>query len=86
MLIEVLNDAVQVAISDEGIGLAADQQELIFDRFYRVDNALTRETQGAGLGLYIVRAIIGAHGGRIWVESEPGHRTTFTFTLPLSQE
>ena len=83
---EVLDNAIQVSVSDEGIGLSPEQQELIFERFYRVDNALTRETQGAGLGLYIVRSIIEAHGGTIWVESEPGKGTTFTFTLPLSQD
>jgi two-component system OmpR family sensor kinase len=56
---------------------------LIFDRFYRVDNALSRDTQGAGLGLYIVRSLIEAHGGTIWVDSQPGEGTTFSFTLPL---
>ncbi len=82
---QVLADAVQISVTDQGIGIPRDQQELIFDRFYRVDNALSRATQGAGLGLYIVRSIIEAHGGRIWVESEPGRGTTFSFTLPLSQ-
>jgi PAS domain S-box-containing protein len=81
----VESDSVEVAIIDEGIGLSPEQQSMIFDRFYRVDNALTRETQGAGLGLYIVRSIVEAHGGRIWVESEPGHGTTFRFSLPLSR-
>jgi PAS domain S-box-containing protein len=83
---EILDGSVQVSVSDEGIGLAPEQRENIFDRFYRVDNALTRETQGVGLGLYIVRSIIEAHGGRVWVESEPGQHTAFSFALPLSQE
>jgi PAS domain S-box-containing protein len=82
---QVLNDAVQISVSDEGIGIAPEQQEHLFERFYRVDNALTRETQGAGLGLYIVRSIVEAHGGRIWVDSSPGQGATFTFTLPLTQ-
>lgn len=82
---EPVSDGVRISVSDEGMGLAPGQEEAIFDRFYRVDNALTRETQGAGLGLYIVRSIIDAHGGRIWVESEPGEGTTFNFELPLSQ-
>lgn len=81
----VAGNSVQVSVSDEGIGLSPEQKDLIFERFYRVDNALTRETQGAGLGLYIVRSIVEAHGGRIWVESEPGKGTTFTFSLPLSR-
>ena len=81
----VLENAVEITIQDLGIGIPADQQKLIFDRFYRIDNALSRNTQGAGLGLYIVRSIIEAHNGEIWIEgSEPGHGTTFAFTLPLS--
>jgi signal transduction histidine kinase len=83
---EVVKNRLQVSVSDEGIGMSVDQQERVFERFYRVDNALSRETQGAGLGLYIVRSIVEAHGGTIWLESEPGQGTTFTFTLPLSQE
>jgi PAS domain S-box-containing protein len=79
-------DGVRISVSDEGIGLPLAQQEFIFDRFYRADNALTRETQGVGLGLYIVRSIVEAHGGHIWVESEPGSGTTFHFELPLSQK
>jgi PAS domain S-box-containing protein len=81
----VIEDGVEVYVSDEGIGLTEEKQGLIFDRFYRVDNALSRETQGAGLGLYIVRSIVESHGGRIRVQSEPGVGTTFTFSLPLSQ-
>ncbi|GAB4468700.1 MAG: ATP-binding protein [Anaerolineae bacterium] len=76
---------VEIAVSDQGIGLTPEQQSLIFDRFYRVENTLTRATQGAGLGLYIVRSLVEAHGGQIWVESEPGVGTTFRFTLPLSR-
>jgi PAS domain S-box-containing protein len=82
----VVPNAVQVSVSDEGVGLLPEQQELIFDRFYRVDNALTRETQGVGLGLYIVRSIVEAHGGHIWVESKPGQGTTFTMEIPFSHE
>lgn len=78
-------DWIEIAVSDQGIGIAPEQQENIFERFYRVDNALTRETQGAGLGLFIVRSIVEAHGGHIRVESQPGQGTTFRFSLPLSQ-
>jgi PAS domain S-box-containing protein len=81
----IAGDMVQIDVSDEGIGLSPEQKNLIFDRFYRVDNALTRETQGAGLGLYIVRSIVEAHGGRVWVESEPGRGTTFSVVIPLSR-
>ncbi len=82
----VAEDSVQVFVSDEGIGLTPEQQGLLFQRFYRADNALTRQTQGAGLGLYIARSIVEAHGGHISVESEPGKGTTFTISMPLSRE
>ncbi len=81
----VLEDMVEITVEDSGIGIPIEQQDAIFDRFYRIDNALSRTTQGAGLGLYIVRSIIEAHGGDIWIQkSSPGHGTTFAFTIPLS--
>jgi PAS domain S-box-containing protein len=73
---------VGVAVSDEGIGIAARDQTRIFDRFYRAEEAMTSKTKGAGLGLYLVRAVIEAHGGRIWVQSEKGHGASFIFALP----
>ncbi len=72
-------------VSDQGIGLAPEEHEAIFGRFYRVDNRLRRETQGSGLGLFLTRAIVEAHGGRIWVESQPGKGSRFIFTLPLGR-
>jgi PAS domain S-box-containing protein len=77
-------DHAIIAVSDQGIGIATEEQSKLFRRFYRVDNRLRRETQGAGLGLFLSRAIIEAHGGRIWVESQPGRGTRFVFTLPLA--
>lgn len=82
----VLPDAVEISVSDQGIGLSPEQQALIFNRFYRVENALTRETQGAGLGLYIVRSIVEAHGGKVSVVSEEGKGATMRVLLPLSQQ
>jgi len=79
----VERDQVIVSVSDEGIGIGPADQERIFERFYRADSALTRRTQGTGLGLYLSKAIIEAHGGRIWVESAPGRGATFSFSLPL---
>ena len=67
---------------DEGAGIAKDELERVFDRFYRVDNSITRRTQGAGLGLYLVKAIVEAHGGEISVKSQIGGGATFYFTLP----
>jgi PAS domain S-box-containing protein len=73
---------VYVAVSDQGIGIPAGERDRIFDRFYRVESALSRRTQGAGLGLYLVKSVIEAHGGRIWVSSTPGQGSTFVFALP----
>lgn len=72
-------------VSDQGIGIPPEEQQRIFDRFYRVDNRLRRETQGTGLGLFLARAIVEAHGGRIWVESQVGRGSRFFFTLPLAK-
>jgi signal transduction histidine kinase len=72
-----------VAVSDQGIGIRADQLERIFERFYQVDGAATRRAGGVGLGLSICKGIVEAHGGRIWAESAPGQGSTFHFTLPM---
>jgi signal transduction histidine kinase len=78
-------EQIYVAVTDEGIGIPAGEYERVFDRFYRVDSALTRRTQGAGLGLYLVKSVIEAHGGRIWVSSNLGKGSTFVFTLPREE-
>lgn len=72
-----------VYVRDQGVGLTESEQERIFERFYRVDGALSRRTQGTGLGLYLAKAIVEAHGGKLSVDSQPGHGSTFTFTIPL---
>jgi signal transduction histidine kinase len=79
-----MNDgaSVTVYVRDQGVGLSEQDQERVFERFYRVDSALSRKTQGTGLGLFLARAIVEAHGGKMRVESEPGHGSTFYFTLP----
>lgn len=76
------SEQVYVAVSDQGIGIPPAERERIFDRFYRIDGALSRRTEGAGLGLYLVKSVIEAHGGQIWVSSQPGKGSTFVFTLP----
>ncbi|MBN1966200.1 MAG: PAS domain S-box protein [Anaerolineae bacterium] len=73
---------VQVAVSDQGPGLPPDELSRVFQRFYRVDNALTNGTQGTGLGLYLAHAVVTAHGGKIWASNNPGGGATFTFMLP----
>src|SRR6185436_9713573 len=78
------DDHAIVSVNDQGIGIAPDEQAKLFRRFYRVDNRLRREAQGAGLGLFLARAIVEAQGGRIWVESAPGRGSRFSFTVPLA--
>ncbi len=73
---------VQVRVRDFGAGIASEHQDRLFERFYRVDKARSRESGGTGLGLAIVRHLVEVHRGRIWVESELGKGSTFVFTLP----
>ena len=77
-------DHAIVSVADQGIGIAPEEQERIFQRFYRVDNRLQREAQGAGLGLFLSKSIVEAQGGRMWVDSQPGRGARFSFTLPLA--
>jgi signal transduction histidine kinase len=79
----VRDSEVVISVSDEGVGIPVHDQERIFERFARVDSSLTRQTPGAGLGLFLVRSVITAHGGRVWVESQPGRGATFHIALPL---
>ena len=74
---------VKVSVRDTGIGIPAEEQKHMFEKFYRVNNSMTREVGGTGLGLYIARTLVELYGGRIWVDSAPGKGSTFTFTLPL---
>ena len=75
-------DEVIVSISDVGMGISLRDQEQIFERFHRVGDGMTGSIQGAGLGLYICRAIVEAHGGRIWIENTLHQGSTFSFSLP----
>jgi signal transduction histidine kinase len=76
--------AVEVAVSDTGIGIAPDDRDAIFREFYRAANAKQRQRVGTGLGLAIARGIVEDLGGAIRVDSELGRGSTFTVTLPLS--
>jgi len=77
---------ILVSVTDEGIGIEYDQLDKIFNRFYRVDKARTRELGGTGLGLAITRELVEAHYGRIWANSKVGEGTTIYFTLPLMNQ
>ena len=72
-------DDIRCSVADTGAGIAADRMEAIFERFSQGTRA---DRSGLGLGLYIAKRIVDAHGGRIWADSSPGHGSTFTFTLP----
>jgi signal transduction histidine kinase len=82
----VTNGAFTVAVCDTGPGIAAADQAKIFEEFQQADSSITRKKGGTGLGLSIAKRIIEMHGGRIWVESEPGKGSTFYFTLPVRVE
>jgi PAS domain S-box-containing protein len=79
---EALKDAVRFRVIDHGTGISPEAQKHLFERFYREEGEKVRG--GTGLGLYISKQIIDAHGGRIWAESKPGEGSTFSFTLPLN--
>jgi signal transduction histidine kinase len=82
-----IDDEIQFSVHDTGVGIPPEHMPHIFDRFYRVDKSRSRrEGGGSGIGLTIARALVEAHGGRIWAESEgDGHGSTFTFTLPAAK-
>jgi hypothetical protein len=75
-------DFVCLSITDTGKGISPEAKALIFERLYQDPNTIDDSRKGLGLGLYIARELVQLHGGKIWVESQPGHGSTFTFTLP----
>ena len=72
----------EISVSDTGIGIAPEDQPKIFEEFRQVGSDSTHKTEGTGLGLTLAKKFVELHGGRIWVESEVGKGSTFTFTLP----
>jgi signal transduction histidine kinase len=83
---EANNGSFHVSVRDTGPGISADDQTRLFQEFQQADNAITKKKGGTGLGLAISKRIIEMHGGKIWVESQPGQGSTFTFTLPVVVE
>jgi two-component system, sporulation sensor kinase E len=75
-------NSVRVSVADHGVGIAESDFDKLFDRMHRIENRLTSSTKGLGLGLYICKGLVEAHGGRIWAESRLGEGSTFTFSLP----
>ena len=78
-----VGDEVVIEVRDQGVGIAADEQRKIFDRFHRVSTGLVHEVKGSGLGLSLVQHIMQVHGGRVSVASQPGQGSTFTLNLPV---
>ncbi len=78
--------SVVLYVADEGIGIPSHELPHIFERFYRIDSSLRRSTAGTGLGLFLARKIVEAHGGQIWARSEVDRGTTFFFSIPAEQE
>ncbi|MCL6472579.1 MAG: HAMP domain-containing protein [Firmicutes bacterium] len=80
------NPVVLVSVADSGEGISEKDLPYVFDHFYRVDESRARSSGGSGIGLAIVKHLIEAHGGHVWVKSKPGEGSTFFFTLPIAQE
>jgi len=78
-------DQLLISVSDEGIGIPKEQMDKLFQKFSRVDTSEAREIKGSGLGLWICKEIVRAHGGQIWAQSEPGQGSVFSFTLRKAQ-
>lgn len=81
---KVVGDTIEIAVTDQGIGIESDELERVFERFYRVDQARSRNTGGSGLGLSIVKHTVQNHGGDVRVWSQPGRGSTFMIRLPLA--
>ena len=80
-----LDKYIVVSVSDTGVGIAQEQQKLLFSKYTQAQNTSEQvSTQGTGLGLYLIKGIIESHDGRIWVKSQPGRGTTFSFSLPAT--
>jgi signal transduction histidine kinase len=82
---EAYGDRIAISVKDTGIGIPPEHLDAIFEKFHQVEGSLHRSVSGTGLGLAITKGLVEAHQGKIWVKSEPGIGSTFTFTLPLSE-
>jgi signal transduction histidine kinase len=82
---KLVDGSVEISVSDTGVGIAPEDQEAIFEEFRQVGTA-DKKVEGTGLGLTLSRKFVELHGGRIWVESQVGVGSTFTFSIPMTQE
>jgi two-component system cell cycle sensor histidine kinase/response regulator CckA len=83
---EIKGEELLVSVADHGRGISAQEVDKIFDRFYRIEQRLAKDPGGMGLGLSLCKALVKAHGGKIWAESEVGKGSTFYFTIPVKKE
>lgn len=83
--VRVVDGVVEIAVTDKGVGIAPEDRERVFERFYRVDPARSRVTGGTGLGLSIVKHVAVSHGGEVTLWSRPGQGSTFTLRLPVAE-
>ncbi|MEE8359135.1 MAG: PAS domain S-box protein [Candidatus Hydrothermarchaeales archaeon] len=79
-------DIIEISVKDTGIGIEKEYYDKIFENFFQIDGTIIRKYGGTGIGLALVKNIVEAHGGRVWVESEPGKGSKFTFTLPVQKK
>jgi signal transduction histidine kinase len=75
-----------LSVSDTGIGISPKDQTQIFDKFFRSDDPVVRESTGTGLGLSIAKRIVELHDGQMWFQSEPGQGSIFSFTVPIASD
>jgi GAF domain-containing protein/anti-sigma regulatory factor (Ser/Thr protein kinase) len=80
------NSAIKISVRDTGVGIASEHHEAIFEEFRQVGSDYAQKREGTGLGLTLTRKFVEMHGGKVWVESEPGKGSTFTFILPINQD
>jgi signal transduction histidine kinase len=78
-------DFIEISVTDTGIGISKENQQRLFQSFQQIETSLTRKYAGTGLGLSLCRRLVELHGGRIWVESEPGKGSKFVFIIPMKQ-
>jgi signal transduction histidine kinase len=79
-----VDGAAEISVTDTGVGIAAADHEAVFEEFRQVGTDYAKKREGTGLGLALARRFVELHGGRIWVKSQPGAGSTFTFTLPVA--
>jgi signal transduction histidine kinase len=84
--VKAVNDSVIFSVKDKGVGIPQETIGHLFNRFFQVERAVSGKTRGTGLGLAICKGIVEAHGGKIWVESQPGKGSMFSFSLPVNSQ